>query len=426
MSGYGFVTASGQQWARRKGRAAIPEAFLPQFVMYKNPLGIQQEADRVSEDIQTFLVDHGFTGFHVPVYCRWFDLDHDRANDIDLEDPSPDPKTFETLEDFISRVHSAGGVVHLWAWGDEARTQTPSKWGLNGPADQRLQRYIAARLGPIPGWTMGYGFDLDEWVTDEQIKTWRDYMHSHMAWPHMLGGRHGDPNHGTDHVDVAVTDVREYKVSTLDPEIELDLDREKHFQEHPEPLTQIRNREEGRKTRVERRPELRDFYNENDPFTVTNKDRNKRLTTIEGLEDWEKAAFERALEEEKFVYFIDFKNIGGLPTPLPLRIENEDGSEDLMMIPAEIWRRNYKNVSKMLIRDQAMVSIELDPRHETADSDYENNHFPPKIRRSRIELFKQERKTKDMMADMLVKLKKAKTGGDEEDAKTVPLEKTNN
>ena len=199
MSGYGFVTAIGHQWARPKGRAAIPEAFLPQYVMYKNPLGIQREADRVSGDIQTFLVDHGFTGFHVPVYCRWFDLENDRASDIDLEDPNPDPRTFEVLEDFISRVHATGGVVHLWAWGDEARTQTPHKWGLNGLADQRLQRYIAARLGPIPGWTMGYGFDLDEWVTDEQIKTWRDYLHAHMAWPHMLGGRHGDPNRGTDH-----------------------------------------------------------------------------------------------------------------------------------------------------------------------------------------------------------------------------------
>jgi len=181
MSGYGFVTSSGQQWVRPKGRAGIPEAFLPQYVMYKNPLGIHQEADRVSKDIQTFLVDHGFTGFHVPVYCRWFDLERDRASAINLEDPNPDLRTFAVLENFISQVHAAGGVVHLWAWGDEARTQTPHKWGLNGPADQRLQRYIAARLGPIPGWTMGYGFDLDEWVTDEQIKTWRGLWQSTMT-----------------------------------------------------------------------------------------------------------------------------------------------------------------------------------------------------------------------------------------------------
>jgi len=167
--------------------------------MYKHPLGISEEAERVEEDIQTFLLEHGFSGFHVPVYCRWFDIEHDRSSDIELDDPNPDVRTFEVLEQFITKVYDAGGVVHFWTWGDEARTQTPHKWGLNGKIDCRLQRYMAARLGPIPGWAMGYGFDLDEWVTEEQFKVWRDYMHEHMAWPHLLGGRHGDPNRGEDH-----------------------------------------------------------------------------------------------------------------------------------------------------------------------------------------------------------------------------------
>ena len=192
---------------------------------------------------------------------------------------------------------------------------------------------------------------------------------------------------------MAVEDVREYKVSTLDPEVEFDLNRQKHSENHPEPLTQIRNREEGRETRVERRPELKDFYNENDPFTVTNKDRNKRISTLEGLEDWERATFERAIEEEKFIYFIDFKNVGGLPTPLPLQIENEDGSEDFMMIPAEIWRRNYKRVSKMLIRTKQWFqwsSIrDTKPQIPTTRTIiFLQDSW------SRIELFKQERRSR--------------------------------
>lgn len=199
LSGYGFVTSDRSKWARQKGRTPRLEAFLPQYVMYKHPLGIYEDRERVGEDIQTFLIDHGFTGFHVPVYCRWFDIEKDRASEIDVEDPNPDHRTFEVLEQFIKQVYDAGGVVHFWAWGDEARTQTPHKWGLNGKADRRLQRYIAARLGPIPGWTMGYGFDLDEWVNEEQLGEWRDFMHEHMAWPHLLGGRHGDPNRGEDH-----------------------------------------------------------------------------------------------------------------------------------------------------------------------------------------------------------------------------------
>jgi len=227
--------------------------------------------------------------------------------------------------------------------------------------------------------------------------------------------------YSTDHVDVAVTGLREYKVSSLDPEKEFDLDRERHAEDHPEPLTQIRNREEGLETRLQRRPELADFYNENDPFTVTNKDRNKYVTTIKGLEDWERKTLERAVEEDKFIYFLDFENIGGLPTPLPIEITNEDGTAEFIMIPAEIWRYNNKQITKLLIRDQTIKSVELDPRHETADSDYANNHFPQKIQRSRIELYKSENKTRDMMADMLAKLRENK-GGEGDSEKEVPLE----
>ncbi len=66
---------------------------------------------------------------------------------------------------------------------------TPKRWGLNGKVDRRLQRYICARLGPLPGWSMGYGFDLQEWVTEEDLRAWRDYMHKHLGWFHFLGGR---------------------------------------------------------------------------------------------------------------------------------------------------------------------------------------------------------------------------------------------
>jgi hypothetical protein len=231
--------------------------------------------------------------------------------------------------------------------------------------------------------------------------------------------------YSTDHVDVAINGMREYKISSLDPEVEFDLNREKYREDHPEPLTQIRNRDEGKPTRLERRPGLADFYNENDPFTITNKDRNKYTDTLKGLKDWEREALERAVKEDKFIYFVDFKNIGGLPTPLPLLITNADGSDEFLMIPAQIWRRDIKQVTKMLIRDQAVTSIELDPRHETVDADYSNNHFPSRIQRSRIELYKEADKDRDMMADMIEKLRGHK-GGEDPNASEVPLEPANN
>ena len=230
--------------------------------------------------------------------------------------------------------------------------------------------------------------------------------------------------YSTDHVDVALTDVREYKVSTTNPDIEFDHDRSEYAAGHPETLGQVRNREEGRKTYVDRNPELSDMYNEKDRFTVSNKDRNDHAELIDGLEDWEYVALKRAVDEDEFVYFLDFENVGGLPTPLPLLITNADDSTELVMIPAEIWRRDHRTVTKMLIREQAIASVELDPRHETADADFSNNFFPSQIRKSRIELYRSEREDRDLMADMLFKLRERKSG-DEAGGRKVPLEPSN-
>jgi len=101
------------------------------------------------------------------------------------------------LETIITTVHANGGRVHIWAWGDESRKWTPKgvRGGVNGEADRRLQRYIAARLGPLPGWTMGYGFDLHEWTNEAELNAWAAYLHEHMGWQHLLCSR-GYPLHG--------------------------------------------------------------------------------------------------------------------------------------------------------------------------------------------------------------------------------------
>ncbi len=184
----GFMTNYGSKW----GRLGTNEAFVPQYVMYTDPDVFCRDPGRIDADIQQFFVEHGFNGFHIGVLCRWFDLDKTRSKEISAADPNPDPRTFEAIELLLRKVHKAGGVVHIWAWGDEQRTMTPKKWGLNGKVDQRLQRYICARLGPLPGWSMGYGFDLQEWVEPNDLRTWHEYMHHHLGWFHFLGGRAPD------------------------------------------------------------------------------------------------------------------------------------------------------------------------------------------------------------------------------------------
>ena len=181
----GFVTNFGNKW----GWTGTNRAFVPQLVMYASPKYFYRNADKIDGDIKKFITGHGFNGFHVMGSCHWFDIDKKSSSQIDSPDPNPDRRTFDALELLITKVHEAGGMVHIWAWGDDSRKWTPSRWGKNGLVDQRLQRYIAARLGPLPGWTMGYGFDNWEWVSEGDLKRWHTYIHRHLGWPHLLGAR---------------------------------------------------------------------------------------------------------------------------------------------------------------------------------------------------------------------------------------------
>ncbi|MEE9347005.1 MAG: M1 family metallopeptidase [Robiginitomaculum sp.] len=210
--------------------------------------------------------------------------------------------------------------------------------------------------------------------------------------------------YGTDHVDIAVTGVREYGIATGDPDVEKDLERERDAANMPEAISQQRNRAEGRKTRLERFPELADFYNENDPYTASNTGRNKFAKQLKGLKGWEREAYDQAMEDGDFVYFVDFENIGGLVMPIPLTLTYENGEVEELMIPAEIWRRSPKAVTKLLIRQKRLASIEVDKAHQTADADFSNNSFPPSIALSRLEIYKSKRKRHSLMKDMLAEL----------------------
>ncbi|MCF7975285.1 MAG: DUF5060 domain-containing protein [Phycisphaerae bacterium] len=200
---HGFLQGFGGKW----GWQGTGEVFVPQLVMWDYLVGSNSPAvfygqpQLIDSKIREFIHGHGFTGFHVSVIGgRWFDMDaaSDRVDEAKTE---PDPRTFEALELLITQTYLAGGMVHIWLWGDHQRGQTcrSLEGGMGGPIDLRLQRYIAARLGPVPGWSMGYGFDLDEWVTAEKLGQWHDSMHQHLGWPHLLGGRPAGPNRGLDH-----------------------------------------------------------------------------------------------------------------------------------------------------------------------------------------------------------------------------------
>ncbi|WP_338519461.1 M1 family aminopeptidase [Alteromonas gracilis] len=215
----------------------------------------------------------------------------------------------------------------------------------------------------------------------------------------------------TDHVDISLDSVYKLRLDTEDPDIDFAREREAEM-EKPKSLTDIRNKEEGKELWVDRFEDIRDFYDENDRYTVTNKERNKYKKFLKGLKPWERKAFERAVEEDKNYYVLDFSNKGGLVMPIILELTFEDGSTEEMRIPAEIWRRTPKAVSKLIVtdKDKELVSVTVDPHWETADVDVENNHYPRRIIPSRIEAYKSKPRNtyeyRDLMHDSKTELDK--------------------
>ena len=122
-----------------------------------------------------------------------------------------------------------------------------------------------------------------------------------------------------------------------------------------------RNREEGRELWIDKNPDVTDFYDENDRFTVTNKERNKYHQMLADLDIKDRRALERAVKEDKNYYVVDFSNLGGLVMPILLEITYADGEKELQYYPAEIWRRAPYKVSKLIVTDREIQSLTLDP-----------------------------------------------------------------
>jgi hypothetical protein len=218
--------------------------------------------------------------------------------------------------------------------------------------------------------------------------------------------------YSTDAVDVSVDGISEYTIGTKDPETEKAW---KRAQKDAEPVSITDQRNKGTlPRRLDQHAELKDFYNEHDEFTVTNKDRNKYNETVEGLDDWEKAL----LKEGRHLYLADFTNKGGLVTPLILEITLASGKKYVERVPAEVWRYNPKKITKLIITDEPMTSLVQDPYWETADIDQSDNAWPRKPVQSRLELFKSQHQEDDMMKDFQEKLsEKLKTKDSKEAAK---------
>ena len=81
--------------------------------------------------------------------------------------------------------------------------------------------------------------------------------------------------------------------------------------------------------------------------------------------------------------------------PIILEFTFKDGSQEIVRIPAEIWKRNSEKIKKIFILDKELSAVKLDPFLETADVDMNNNYWPPRNEPTRFQLYKQSERNSE-------------------------------
>ena len=95
-----------------------------------------------------------------------------------------------------------------------------------------------------------------------------------------------------------------------------------------------------------------------------------------------------AIDVPKYFYEVVFNKPGGLVMPIIIDIKYEDGETVRKRYPAQVWRKNDKEVKKIITSNKKITEIVLDPDKETADIDERNNSWPKKEDQTDFDKFK--------------------------------------
>jgi hypothetical protein len=187
----------------------------------------------------------------------------------------------------------------------------------------------------------------------------------------------------TDACDIELADVKWQRADWPEDQGMITYE-ETYINDNPMGISSERNRESIAQTQDEIDQRLPDQY------STRNKQKAAR-------ENYEKYVSNLTPAEKDIVdaglnyYTLTFKNKGGLVMPIILKFVYEDGTDQVHNIPAEIWRHNQNEVTKIFVTDKVVRQIILDPYLETADINRSNNYFPAQKEMTRFELFRQQR-----------------------------------
>jgi hypothetical protein len=186
-----------------------------------------------------------------------------------------------------------------------------------------------------------------------------------------------------DHVDIAINDVKWFALDTKNPEVE-SVAKKAERDAAPKNISEIRYDAQEAPVYNEVDKGLVDFYTTYDPLDYTILDVQEYNRYYNNLSDEEKELIDGGYN----FYELTLENLGGIPMPVILQFDFEDGSSQEVRIPAEIWRMDQAEVSKVFTFEKEVTQVSLDPFLETADVDTGNNYYPARKEMSRFELYK--------------------------------------
>jgi hypothetical protein len=173
----------------------------------------------------------------------------------------------------------------------------------------------------------------------------------------------------TDHVDVSVDEVVHYQIAGSETNVE---DANKTIE-----IESVEEEEEenaGESSNTIEEEEFMEMAMIEGPKTVAIAD-----TPFYYYQEFKNTVDDEAIRanaQGKEYYLVTFSNKGGLPTPIIVEFEFEDGSKQQKTVPAEIWRVNENEVKKLFVLDKKIVSVTMDPNRQLGDADADNNIFP--------------------------------------------------
>ena len=192
--------------------------------------------------------------------------------------------------------------------------------------------------------------------------------------------------YGVEAADQDLTEVEWFALDSQNPEINK-AEQQKVASAKRETIARQRDKTFIKETVVEKNSDMKDFYNGYDPYKVTEADKKRYEAYLASLSPEERKLVESGLN----FYTLKLKNKGGLPMPVIVKMQFEDGTDSVARFPAEIWRLNDKDVAKVITTKKKVTQWTLDPFREIADIDEENNAFPRQpAQPTKFQLFKQQ------------------------------------